>query len=217
MVDLACVADLLGNSVTLSGKPAENRLLLLDGLCDLVGAGAWAKVVYEEPLKTAAEPRIVCQEVTCSYKLIEMGAVRNGTRGRLSDLALKTGKRRVAKPICARRRLPDGRSIAIVFFKDPSAPSFSERDRRLAGIVLEEVEWLYETMDSKVPEVGVFPEMAPQLRETFHLLRLGCDRKVIAGRLGISPGTVAGYVKTVYRKTGVSSQLELMRKFQNAN
>lgn len=52
--------------------------------------------------------------------------------------------------------------------------------------------------------------MAPRLRQTLDLLLVGDGEKQIAGKLKISPHTVHQYVKSVYKRFGVSSRAELL-------
>jgi DNA-binding CsgD family transcriptional regulator len=49
------------------------------------------------------------------------------------------------------------------------------------------------------------------LQWTLDLLLLGLGRKEIADQIGISEGTVSGYIRGLYQHFGVNSQAELMR------
>jgi len=53
-------------------------------------------------------------------------------------------------------------------------------------------------------------ELSPRLRETGAALMTGASEKQIASQLGLSPHTTHHYVKTLYRRFGVSSRAEFM-------
>jgi len=55
--------------------------------------------------------------------------------------------------------------------------------------------------------------LAPRLRQTLEALLTGDSEKQIARRLAISPHTVHVYVKTLYRRFGVSSRAELLARW----
>jgi DNA-binding NarL/FixJ family response regulator len=55
-------------------------------------------------------------------------------------------------------------------------------------------------------------DLSPRLRETGVALMTGASEKQIASELGLSPHTTHHYVKTLYRRFGVSSRAEFMAK-----
>ncbi|HEX8522792.1 MAG TPA: LuxR C-terminal-related transcriptional regulator [Tepidisphaeraceae bacterium] len=55
-------------------------------------------------------------------------------------------------------------------------------------------------------------QLPPRLRRTLKHLLSGDSEKVIAQKLGISPHTLHGYVKELYRVMGVRSRAQLMAK-----
>ena len=101
---------------------------------------------------------------------------------------------------------------AIGLYRHVGRPAFSAVQRRLTHIVLSEVKWLHSAGLPGVPGRSV-PNLSPRLRTVLVLMLDGHDRKRIAGLLGISPYTAAEYMRGVYRHFGVSSQLELIRRF----
>lgn len=107
----------------------------------------------------------------------------------------------------------DERSLsAIAVYRRLNDPAFTERERQIAHIVLEEVPWLH--MDGWPEDRGAqVPKLSPRQRRVLNLLLDGFSRKHVADRLKISENTVAGYAKEVYRHFGVNSQAELMHKF----
>jgi DNA-binding CsgD family transcriptional regulator len=73
-------------------------------------------------------------------------------------------------------------------------------------------------MDGNVPAPAAspvqgsrsLPAMAPRLHQTLELLLAGDSEKQIAGKLRLSPHTVHGYVKSVYRRFNVCTRAELL-------
>ncbi len=100
----------------------------------------------------------------------------------------------------------------IGIYRGPEQPPFSERELRLAHIVLSEVPRLHE--QGWPGDLGVtVPRLALRRRQTLNLLLEGSSRKGIADSLGLSLHTVNGYVKDLYRHFKVQSQGELMHRF----
>ncbi|HTA18065.1 MAG TPA: helix-turn-helix transcriptional regulator, partial [Polyangia bacterium] len=54
------------------------------------------------------------------------------------------------------------------------------------------------------------PALSRRERETLTLLLAGASEKEIARKLGLSPHTVHGYVKTLYRRFGATSRAQLL-------
>lgn len=101
---------------------------------------------------------------------------------------------------------------ALGFYRKPRAEPFTQRDKMIAHVVLSEVSWLH--MSGWPEDRGAkVPHLTPKLRLVLNLLIEGMGRKQIADHLDISPHTLSGYVKEVYKHFGVGSQPELMRKF----
>lgn len=93
---------------------------------------------------------------------------------------------------------------------------FSERDRRIAHILLSEVPWLHE-MGWPEDRGSTVPKLYARQRIILNLLLEGLDRKSIALHLGISVNTVSGYCKEIYRHFRVNSQAALMARFYLGN
>ena len=100
----------------------------------------------------------------------------------------------------------------IAIYRSPDEPPYSERDLRLAHIILSEVPWLHEQGWPDDRGVTV-PRLSLRQRQTLNLLLQGFSRKQIADSLTISLHTVGDYIKDVYRHFGVQSQAELMHRF----
>lgn len=102
---------------------------------------------------------------------------------------------------------------AIGLFRLRGRPPFSDRDRRLAHILLSEVKWLHYADFPKDHGVLV-PELSPRQRVILVMLIEARDKDEIAKLLHISPHTVKDHIKAVYRHFQVNSQLELIRRFR---
>lgn len=62
-------------------------------------------------------------------------------------------------------------------------------------------------------ELRIVNALSPRLRETFGWLLRGLTDKQVACELDVSPHTLHGYLKTLYRKLGVSSRFELLARY----
>jgi DNA-binding NarL/FixJ family response regulator len=108
----------------------------------------------------------------------------------------------------------DDRSVSTIgVYRRRDDEPFSERETRIAHIVLSEVAWLHE---EGWPEdrAGSVPRLAPRYRLALNLLLDGRNRKAISTSLALSEHTVATYQKVIYTHFGVNSQPALMRRFQ---
>lgn len=101
---------------------------------------------------------------------------------------------------------------AIAIYRRFDAPAFTEREKRIAHLILSEVPWLHSVGWPEDRGTDV-PQLYPQQRVVLELLIDGLSRKAIADHMGLSENTVAGYAKDVFRHFGVHSQPQLMRKF----
>jgi DNA-binding CsgD family transcriptional regulator len=101
---------------------------------------------------------------------------------------------------------------AIGLYRRRGQQRFSPRDRRFAHIVLSEVPWLH-TAGLPGDRGERVPELSPRQRTVFVMLLEGHDRKRIAQLLDISPHTAKDHIDAVYRHFGVSSQVDLIRRY----
>lgn len=100
----------------------------------------------------------------------------------------------------------------IALYRRPDQPLFTERESRIAHILLTEVPWLHAT--GWPEDFGVTaPELPRRRRVVLNLLLEGRSRKEIAGALDLSVHTVSDHVKEIYRTFRVQSHAELMRRF----
>ena len=59
----------------------------------------------------------------------------------------------------------------------------------------------------------VFDVLSPRLRQTLEQLLVGLSEKEVARELDVSPHTLHGYIKTLYRRLGVTTRFELMARY----
>ncbi len=114
--------------------------------------------------------------------------------------------------ILSARHTRSGPATAIGIYRAVGRPAFTERESRLAHIVLSEVDWLHEDVLPNHPDEGV-ASLSPRLRQVLNCLLTGMTRKEIAGELNLSVHTLGDYVKQVYQRFGVRSHPELLRRF----
>lgn len=108
----------------------------------------------------------------------------------------------------------DERAVSTIsIFRRKEEPPFSEREGRIAHILLSELPWLHEQGWPTDRGVTV-PRLSPRLRLVLNLLLDGRTRKEMAASLSLSEYTIAQYQRSVYRHFGVRSHATLLRRFQ---
>ncbi|MEP9352835.1 LuxR C-terminal-related transcriptional regulator [Xanthobacter sp. KR7-65] len=108
----------------------------------------------------------------------------------------------------------DERAVSIIsIFRSGNAPPFSEREARIAHILLSELPWLHQ-QGWPTDRGASVPRLSPRLRLVLNLLLDGRTRKEMATSLALSEHTIAQYQKTLYKHFGVKSHATLLRRFQ---
>ncbi len=110
------------------------------------------------------------------------------------------------------RPVPDYGISCVGFYRPVGAPMFTERDSRIAHIVLNEVPLLHE-VGMPHASSSTLPQLPPRCRLIINQLVHGMSRGTIASHLGLSELTVNGYVKKIYAHFKVHSQAELIARF----
>lgn len=118
--------------------------------------------------------------------------------------------------ILSARPTPSNQFGVVSLFRGLEAPPFTERDSRIAHMVLGEISWLFEKSWPNYPRQKV-SSLSPRQHSILTALLQGRARKQIAADFELSIHTVGGYVKEIYRHFGVNSHAELMRRFVNGD
>jgi DNA-binding CsgD family transcriptional regulator len=116
---------------------------------------------------------------------------------------------RVDDGIYTGRLLNGPHAEAIGLYRATGDSPFSEEDRQVVGLFHSEVLSKFRRREEDATDV----ELSPRLRETLAALLRGTRRKQIAADMGLSQHTVDEYVKTLYRKLGVSGYPELVARY----
>lgn len=95
-------------------------------------------------------------------------------------------------------------------------PPFTPRQRRIAHIILGEVDWLHYA-DLPNDRGSTVSALSPRQRVVLVHLLEGRTGKEISQLLHISPHTVHDHRKAIYRHFDVSSQIALIRRFKSGD
>jgi DNA-binding CsgD family transcriptional regulator len=115
-------------------------------------------------------------------------------------------KARVGEAIYSKRRAPTPFMIDALCVNRPWGDRpFVAEDRNLVQLFQVEADWLYAANDGATDSA-----LSRRERETLTLLLAGSSEKEIARQLALSPHTVHGYVKTLYRRFGATSRAQLL-------
>jgi DNA-binding CsgD family transcriptional regulator len=205
--DLRVVVRLLGETAALPGGLMVKKCYLLDGLCDLAGAREWTWALLG-PGPHNVPKGFLRRKIGAHFDLPPElpDAASSPHQAPFQPRASST---HAISSVCA---LDADTESHIVLRRDANDPPYTARESHLACLVLEEIPWLHQRVG---PGRAKSPKLSPRQQLTLDLLLLGLGRKEIADQLGISPGTVVGYIGDLYRSFGVNSQAELMRaRFQ---
>jgi len=120
----------------------------------------------------------------------------------------------IEHPMYAVTPLGDRGYTAVCLFRFTGHPPFSDRQARIAEIVTTEVRWL---SDNAVPSryADAVVDLTPRLRSVLALLLDGHVCGEISALYHLSPHTVKGYIRDIYRHFSVSSQLALIQQFRD--
>jgi DNA-binding CsgD family transcriptional regulator len=109
--------------------------------------------------------------------------------------------------------LADGTFSGLAIYRSTGKPLFTEREARMAHILLSEVPWLHERQGAEAEQAIQVPQLPRQQRLVLELLLQGCSRKTIASTMNVSINTIAGYAKKIYAYFGVTSHAQLINRF----
>ena len=203
------IVRLLGEVAALPGGLMLKKCHLLDGLCDLAAADEWRWALFSSDKR---EMSATCLGVLRRKLHIAFAPPHSWLE--VQSAPVDTDHAPPSLPsahvIFSRRSLDDGIESRIALCRERSSPAYSSRESHLASLVLDENPWLH-WRDWKPRSAVASKPLSPRQQLTLDLLLIGLGRKEIAAHIGISSGTVVGYIREVYRHFGVNSQAELMR------
>lgn len=242
--DARAMVRLLGEAAALGGDDhTKTKRFLMDGLCELISADAWAWTLgvsikpgaqqtyagilhggFDEQrfadLLIAIEHPAMAQVVAPFFQSLANGTPNTMTRDEIDPqgLAYAEGVRQHWETADIGSLMMSGHPL------DSCSLSTLGVYRGYGGKPFSDREkQIAHIILTEVPwlhalgwpeDRGVkVPSLFPKQRITLNLLLEGLDRKTIAKRMGIAENTVAGYAKDVYRHFGVNSQPQLMSKF----
>ncbi len=110
------------------------------------------------------------------------------------------------------RPTTDGQVSMVGLYRRFGRPLFNEREARIVHIVLSEIPALHEAISPAELNDGV-AGLPPRLRQTLNCMLQGYARKEIASQLSLSIHTVGEYIAELYKRFGVHSHAELVRRF----
>lgn len=242
--DARGIVRLLGEVATSQDGLTARKTRLMDGLCALTGADAWAWSLGCG-LKAGKQPtylamshggfdeerfaRLICaaghpdMARQSALLLREMQKRRSHLTRRHQQFLDENEYRNSGiyplmceadiGPFLASLRPIDEDSVStIVLYRRLGRPDFTERESRIAHIVLTEVPGLH-AHGWPEDRGATVPRLTPRARTVLNMLLDGRARKEIARHLGIRENTVAGYQKAIYRRFQVNSHAALMRRF----
>lgn len=105
-----------------------------------------------------------------------------------------------------------GGTSCVAIYRKYNSPPYSARESKIMHLILSELPWLHSEASSKAPSEAVY-SLPPRLNTVLNLLLQGATRKDISARLDVSPNTLSGYSKEIYKRFGVHSQVELIHRF----
>ena len=103
-------------------------------------------------------------------------------------------------------------SFALAFHRIDKKAEFSVDDVEIVNLIARKISWLYE--DSPTQATRVL-NLRPRMLELLGFILEGYGDKDIAENMRLSPHTIRGYVKDLFRHFTVSSRNELMASILN--
>lgn len=201
--DYLSIIRIMGDALACKGGVEQKKETVLKGLCRLIKAGTW-RWGFSRQEHSVSTSCLDKPEVCFSSE-------KNGTHveGFCPEEYPKGNP-----AFFAWRPLGSGDVGWVWISRRSSSKEFSLREKNLARVLLQETPWLYERNWLVREEFPSPPKLYPRLKTVLKFQLEGMGRKQIAWELGISENTVAGYVRELYRKLGVHSQPELLRKYR---
>jgi DNA-binding CsgD family transcriptional regulator len=241
--DVRAVVRLLDRVIAAPGELQEKRFLVMDGLCEIINATAWAWSMSEfhpdKPpssvglihggfdedrlaifLEAINHPAMEAVSKPSSQELLLKGIHLTRTRQQMdpegqldrSEAGPLWRKANIGPLMMSLRPMDGGGVNAVRVYRTLGSEHFTDREARIAHIVLSEIPWLHFPSFPDKPSQEI-TRLYPRHRTVLNCLCEGWSCKKIAGHLRLSPNTVHGYSKSVFRHFGVHSQAELIARF----
>ena len=200
---------------TMHGEPVANRVShtpFLQGGFDDEQFAAYLKSQEHPDMKRLTEPLFADLQKNPGHLTRLRQQLTTDDALEKSDIIPLFKACDIGPVILSARPTVAGQLGFVVLFRAFDGPLFSERDSRIAHIILSEVAWLFEKSWPNYPRHEV-SRLAPRIRSVLTALLQGRARKQIAADFDLSIHTVGGYVKDIYRQFGVNSHAELLCRF----
>jgi DNA-binding CsgD family transcriptional regulator len=213
--DIRTVIRLLGEVAILEIDLTQKKERLLSGMCRLIDGDGWAwslagpgesgAVCLNSLSGGNAEAVPALPAPDSSAKLLLTDNGKHSPKLKRGELA--TGNRGLTISAC---QIADNKVSHLHFGRMEGRAPFSLREEMMTRIFCEEVAWLHDPPRQRVP---IKLKLTPRQMATLTLLIEGLSHKAIAARLRLSPNTVHGYIKEIYRHFGIHSHAELLKRF----
>lgn len=196
---------------TIEGEPPAHTILLRGGLSDEQFSYMMEAVELSDMARLTA-PFFRDYNATQGHTTRLRQQIGSDETFQATSVYQKWKCANIGPVILSARPNQDGQVSMIGLYRHFDRPVFNERDSRIAHIILSEIPSLHEDISPAEFNDGVVA-LTPRLRQVLNFQLQGCSRKTIASNLGISIHTVGEYITELYRRFGVHSQAELLRRF----
>jgi DNA-binding CsgD family transcriptional regulator len=105
-----------------------------------------------------------------------------------------------------------GAFSALAFHRRKPHPVFTERERLIVHLIVQQVDWLHR-YGSNIPANDKVLRLSARQRQVLMQILAGDSQKSIAIKLHLSEHTVNDHIKEIYRRFNVNSRSELFAHF----
>ncbi len=202
---------LLGRVSVTPGGPDQRRCFLFDGLSTLFHFTGWLWGISHQGRSAREYPfelllhRSLCDETRQTD--LPSSFLQYTPSGDQKAPGLFIHQREHLHAFYLTTPAGQQQTSVIGFCLSRQRDPLEEREVRIVSTVLRGLPWLHAPLAERPPD----RRMAPRLESIRKLLLNGLQRKEIAASLGLSIGTVNGYIKEIYQHYKVTSRTELFR------